>query len=130
MDSVANAPKVDQQKRKRSFSGSVATLMKEKFIAHISKEDCVSFFNLCASLPLFLLKSEFERQTQNQYATTRAEEVHNEDLRKIQKYIEDNPELTMEEAANIYYNVQGTGTSAMKYERDNLLVPDSTKNIN
>ena len=30
----------------------------------------------------------------------------------------------MEEAANIYYDVQGTGTPAMKYERGNLLVPD------
>jgi len=63
LNSVANAPKVDQQKRKRSFSGSVTTLMKEKFTAHISKEDCVSFFNLCASLPSFLLKSKFKRQT-------------------------------------------------------------------
>ena len=82
--------------------------MKEKFTAHISKEDCVSFFNLCASLPSYLLKSEFERQTQNQYATIRADEIHNEDLRKIQKYVEDNLGLTMEEAANIYYDVQGT----------------------
>ena len=98
--------------------------MEWKFTAHISKEDCISFFNLCASLPLFLLKSEFKRQTQNQYAIIRAEEIHNEDLRKIQKYVEDNPELTMKEAANIYYDVQGTGTSAMKYERGNLLVPD------
>ena len=33
----------------------------------------------------------------------------------------------MEEATNIYYDVQGTGTPAMKYERGergNLLVPD------
>jgi len=124
LDSVDNAPKVDQQKRKRPFSGSVTNLMKEKFTAHISKEDCVSFFNLCASLPLVLLKSEFERQTQNKYATTRDEEIHNKDLRNIQKYVEDNPGLTMEEAANIYYDVQGTGTPAMKYERGNLLVPD------
>ena len=98
--------------------------MEGKFTAHISKEDCISFFNLFASLPPFLLKSEFERQTQNQYATTRADEIHNEDLRKIGKYVEDNPELTMEEAANIYYDVQGTGTPTMKYERGNLLVPD------
>ena len=63
LDSVANAPKVDQQKRKRPFSGSVTSLMEEKFTAHIKKEDCISFFNLCASLPSFILKSEFERQT-------------------------------------------------------------------
>ena len=98
--------------------------MKEKFTAHILKEDCVSFFNLCASLPPFLLKSEFKRQTQNKYATTRDEEIHNKDLRNIMKLVEDNPDLTMEEAANIYYDVQGTGTPAMKYERGNLLVPD------
>ena len=30
----------------------------------------------------------------------------------------------MEEAATIYYDVQGTATPAMKYERGNLLVPD------
>ena len=72
--------------------------MKEKFTAHISKEDYVSFFNLCASLPSFLLKSEYKRQTQNKYATTRDEEIHNKDLRNIQKYVEDNPGLTMEEA--------------------------------
>ena len=30
----------------------------------------------------------------------------------------------MEEAANIYYDVQGTRTPAMKFERSNLLVPD------
>ena len=77
--------------------------MKEKFTAHISKEDCVSFFNLCASLSQCLLKSEFERQTQNKYATTKDEEIHNKDLRNIQKYVEDNLGLTMEEATNIYY---------------------------
>ena len=64
-----------------------------------------------------MLKSKFERQTQNQYATIRADQIHNEDLRKIQKYVEDNPELTMEEAVNIYYDVQGMGTLAMKFER-------------
>ena len=30
----------------------------------------------------------------------------------------------MEEAATIYYDVQGTTTPTMKYERGNLLVPD------
>ena len=99
LDSVANASKVDQQKNKRSFSGSVTNLMKEKFTAHISKEDYVSFFNLCASLPSYMLKSEFERQTQNKYTTTRDEEIHNKDLRNIMKLVEDNPDLTMEEAA-------------------------------
>ena len=115
---------MDQQKRKRSFSGSVTNLMEGKFTAHISKKNCISFFDLYTSLPPFLLKSELEKQTQNQYATTRANKIHNEDLRKIQKYFEDNPELTMEEAANIYYDVQGTGTPTMKYKRGNLLVPD------
>ena len=49
-----------------------------------------------------MLKSEFERQTQNKYATTRDEEIHNKDLRNIMKLVEDNPDLTMEEAANMY----------------------------
>ena len=40
------------------------------------------------------------------------------------KLVKDNPDLSMEEAANIYFDVQGTGTLAMKYERGNLLVPD------
>ena len=98
--------------------------MEEKLTAHIKKEDCISFFNLCASLPSFMLKSEFERQTQNKYATTRDEEIHNKDLRNIHKYVEDNPGLTMEEAATIYYDVQGTATPTMKYVRGNFLVPD------
>ena len=61
---------------------------------------------------LHFLKSKFERQTQNKYTTRRDEEIHNKDLRNIQKYVEDNPGLTMEEAANIYYDVQGMGTPA------------------
>ena len=71
-----------------------------------------------------MLKSEFERQTQNKYATTRDEKIHNKDLRNIEKYVEDNPGLTMEEAATIYYDVQGTATPAMKYVRGNFLVHD------
>ena len=36
----------------------------------------------------------------------------------------------MEEAVNFYYDVQGTGTLAMKYERGNLLVlDDEYKNL-
>ena len=72
-----------------------------------------------------MLKSKFERQTQNKYATTRDEEIHNKDLRNIQKYVEDNSGLTMEEAATIYYDVHGTATPAMKYERGNFLVSRS-----
>ena len=66
--------------------------MEEKFTAHVKKEDCISFFNPCASLPSFMLKSEFERQTQNKYDTTRDEKIHNKDLRNIQKYVEDSPD--------------------------------------
>ena len=40
------------------------------------------------------------------------------------KLVEDNPDLTMEEAVNIYYDVHRTGTPAMKYEMGNLLVSD------
>jgi hypothetical protein len=55
--------------------------MEAKFIANISKEDCVSFFNLCALPPQKLRKTEFERQTQKKYATTIADKIHNEDLK-------------------------------------------------
>jgi hypothetical protein len=75
-----------------------------------------------------LRKTEFERQTQKKYATTIADEIHNEDLRNIQKYIEDNPRLTMEQAANIYYDVKGMGTQTMKYQRGDPLVPDHEVN--
>ena len=78
---------------------------------------------------LYFFKSEFERQTQNKYATTRDEEIHNKDLRNIMKLVEDNPDLTMEEAANMYYDVQRMGTPAMKYERGNLLISDDEYKI-
>jgi hypothetical protein len=42
----------------------------------------------------------------------------------IQKYIENNPGLTMEESVNIYYDLQGMGTQTMKYQRGHLLVVD------
>jgi hypothetical protein len=61
---------------------------------------------------------EFKRQTE------KAEEVHHEDQREIQKLVENNPELTMEETANIYYDNQGMATPTMKYQRGNFLVSD------
>jgi hypothetical protein len=74
-------------------------------------------------------KTEFERQTQKKYAIIRVAEIHNEDLRRIQKYVEDNLGLTMEEAANIYYDLQGMGTQTMNYQRGHLLVPDDEYKI-
>ena len=42
-DSVANAPKVDQQKKKRVMSGSVTNLMNQQKAEVASKEDKVKF---------------------------------------------------------------------------------------
>jgi hypothetical protein len=82
--------------------------MAQKFIANMNTDDCIRFFNLCASLPKWRVQSEFKRQTE------KAEEVHHEDQREIQKLVENNPELTMEEVANIYYDTQGMATLTMK----------------
>jgi hypothetical protein len=43
-------------------------------------------------------------QTQKKHNQLRVEEIHHEDQWKINKMVEDNPKLTMEEAANIYYD--------------------------
>jgi hypothetical protein len=44
--------------------------------------------------------------------------------------VENNPELTMEEVANIYYDTQGMATPTMKYQRGNFLVfDDEFKNL-
>jgi hypothetical protein len=66
------------RKNKRPFNASFTNLMSKKFTAHIKKEDCISFFNLCASLPEHLRKTKFERQTQKKYTTIRADEIHND----------------------------------------------------
>jgi hypothetical protein len=49
----------------------------------INPKDCISFFNLCASLPVQFKKIEFESETQKKYAITIADEIHKDDLRKI-----------------------------------------------
>jgi predicted Holliday junction resolvase-like endonuclease len=63
--------------------------MKTKSPLDISQEDHTSFFNLCAKLPESLRKTEFERQTQEKYTTTRADKIHNEDMKKIKEYARD-----------------------------------------
>jgi hypothetical protein len=98
--------------------------MAQKFTTNINKDDCIRFFNLCASLPKWRVQSEFKRQTE------KAEEIHHEDQREIQKLVENNPELTMEEAANIYYDTQWMATPMLKYQRGNFLVfDDEFKNL-
>jgi hypothetical protein len=65
------------KKTKGHSEAAFTNLMEAKFTANVSKEDCVSFFNLCASLPKQLRKTKFERQTQKKYATTIADEIYN-----------------------------------------------------
>jgi hypothetical protein len=66
--------------------------MAQKFTANTNTNGCITFFNLCVSLPKWRVQSKLKRQTE------KAEEVHHEDQREIQKLVENNPELTMEEA--------------------------------
>lgn len=101
MASVGNATNVDNQKRQRQFSGSVTNLMSEKRTAHILKEDSVRFFNLIASLPDWRRKSEYERQTEKESNVLRDQEIHEEDLRNIRKLVQDNPQMSMDQAAEL-----------------------------
>jgi hypothetical protein len=57
---------------------------------HARDNNCVKFFNLFASLPKWMLKSEFERKTASVHNQTRVEEQHLEDLLKIQSLAEGN----------------------------------------
>ena len=50
------------------------------------------------------VQSEFNRQTESKHNQLRVEEIHHEDQKRINKIIEDNPELTRDQAANIYYD--------------------------
>lgn len=97
-----------------------------KAAPEIRKEDAIRFFNLTASLPKWMVQSEYDRQTQKKYNVLVDEEIHNDDQRKIHKLMEDNPVLTLEEAANIYYDTKeyGPGPTALQYIRGQPLVED------
>ena len=86
------------------MSGSVTNLMNQQKPEVASKEDKVRFWNLFASLPKWRVKSEFNRQTESKHNQLRVEEIHHEDQRKISKIVEDNPGLSRDDAANIYYD--------------------------
>lgn len=102
--------------------------MSEKRTAHILKEDSVRFFNLIASLPDWRRKSEYERQTEKESNVLRDQEIHEEDLRNIRKLVQDNPQMSMEQAAELYYESKGMAEPAMKYERGNSLVDSGPVN--
>ena len=80
-------------------------MLNQKKPKKCNKEDVVRFWNLFASLPKWRVQSEFDRQTQKKNNRLRVEEIHHEDQRKINKIVKDNPELIMDEAANIYYDL-------------------------
>ena len=70
------------------------------------------------------MKSEFNRQTENKHNQLRVKEIHHEDHSKIQKMVEDNPGLTMDEATDIYYYSKEyeMATLTIQYQRGNFLV--------
>ena len=72
------------------------------------------------------MKSEFNRRTENKHNQIRVKEIHYEDHRKIQKIVEDNPGLTIDEATNIYYDSKEyeMATPTIQYQRGNFLVAE------
>jgi hypothetical protein len=108
------------------MSASVTNLMNPKKPEEASKVDEVRFFNLFASLPKWMVQSEFNRQTESMHNQLRVKEIHHEDERKINKIVEDNPELTRDEAVNIYYDslAYETARLAMQFQRGNFLVAE------
>jgi hypothetical protein len=70
------------------------------------------------------VQSEFDRQTKKTDNQLRVEEIHHEDQRKINKIVEDNPELTLDDDANIYYDSKEMAKPTIQYQRGNFLVAD------
>ena len=97
--------------------------MNPKERKHAHDDDCVKFFNLFASLPEWTYKSEFVRQIENKYNQRRVEEIHLEDLLKIQTLDADN-DLTMDQATELYYESKEyeMATPTYQYVRGNFLV--------
>ena len=104
------------------MSGSVTNLMNQQKPEVASMEDKVRFWNLFAALPKWRVWSEFKRQTENKHNQLRVKEIHHEDHSKIQKMVEDNPGLTMDEATNIYYYSKEyeMATPTIQYQRGNF----------
>ena len=106
------------------MSGNVTNLMNQQKPKVASKEDKVRFWNLFASLPKWRVHAEFDRQTQKMNNQLRIKEIHHEDQRKINKIIEDNPGLTVDDATNIYYDSKEMAKPTIQYQRGNFLVAD------
>jgi hypothetical protein len=94
---------VDRQKK--DIHWQRYKLAKLKKPEKCNREDVVRFLNLFASLPKWRVQSEFDRQTQKRNNQLRVKEIHHEDQRKINKIVEDNPALTVDEVMNIYYDL-------------------------
>jgi hypothetical protein len=71
-------------------------------------------------------KSKFKRQTENKYNQRRVEEINQEDQMYMQQMFQNNPELTMDEATQIYYDTKEyeMAKPTIQYERGNLLVDE------
>jgi hypothetical protein len=65
------------------------------------KDDCIKFW---IYLPHCLSggKSKFKRQTENKYNQRRVEEINQEDQMYMQQMVQNNLELTIDEATQIY----------------------------
>ena len=72
------------------------------------------------------MQSEFNRQTESKHNQLRVKEIYHEDQRKINKIVEDNPGLSRDDAANIYYDslAYETTRQVMQFQRGNFLVDE------
>jgi hypothetical protein len=76
------------------------------------------------------VQSKFNRQTESKQNQLRVKEIHHEDQRRINKIVEDNPEITRDQATNIYYDsLYETARLAMQFQRGNFLVEEEYKNL-
>ena len=77
------------------------------------------------------MQSKFNRQTESKHNQLRVKEIHHEDQRKINKVVEDNPGLSRDDAANIYYDslAYETARPVMQFQRGNFLVDEEYKNL-
>ena len=76
------------------------------------------------------MQSKFNRQTESKHNQLRVKEIHHEDQKKINKIVTDNPRLTRDDAANIYYDsLYETARPVMQFQRGNFLVDEEYKNL-
>ena len=71
------------------------------------------------------VQSEFNRQTESKHNQLRVEEIHHEDQRKKNKIVDDNPRLSRDDAASIYYDsLSEMARPVMQFQRCNFLVDE------